>query len=193
MYTNADDFGREYVSIGDMVIKNGKRVVPIAITTSGNMSFFAVVRVAGRFVMDISEIALSDVYTDATVFPAPKSYYAGDDGAWIKATLLNGVTPYNNSDDNSLRYRKIGNMVFVRGLLAVTDPTPNLIAATLPAGFRPAYSGQRFVVPMLTVGDPSLCLWMHGNGNIYIYGGVGGSLPTGNRAFHTDFSFIADA
>lgn len=65
-----------------------------------------------------------------------------NDSGWATASLTSGFKAYNNLSSNTPEYRKIGNEVYIRG---VVSPTSTLGASstgvtmfTLPAGFRPS-------------------------------------------------------
>lgn len=66
--------------------------------------------------------------------------YVGD---WIPLTLASGYATYNQSDttDNVLKYRRVHNIVEVRGIIrntsAISANTNYKTVATLPTGFRP--------------------------------------------------------
>lgn len=58
------------------------------------------------------------------------------DSGWIAATLVNGFTHNANFP---LCYRKVGNIVYVKGIVdRTTPPATNVVITTLPAGFRPS-------------------------------------------------------
>lgn len=85
----------------------------------------------------------------------------GTDSGWIEAVLSSGVTNYSTS---TLKYRKIGNRVYIIG--AVTNITAlNTIITNMPTGFRPSASrtlalcgsGNRFNrISISTTGDMKL-------------------------------------
>lgn len=55
------------------------------------------------------------------------------DSGWYTLTVPSGVTA-----NQSVRYRKIGNIVYLQGSIAISSPTDNmLIANALPTGYRP--------------------------------------------------------
>lgn len=56
------------------------------------------------------------------------------DTGWIDLSLINGAKAYNES--LKPQYRKIGNQVFLRGVVDHIAG-PNMIFAQLPEGFRP--------------------------------------------------------
>src|SRR6188472_2661435 len=74
-------------------------------------------------------------------------------GAWTNASLANGWTNYGGNVQ-VLQYRKIGDIVYVRGGLKSPGPSGPTVVTTLPVGFRPSfqlefpctfYSGNRTV------------------------------------------------
>lgn len=67
----------------------------------------------------------------------------GNDTGWINLSLNSGWT-MNDYTSEFPQYRKIGNIVYLRGLLNATSAAGNIIA-TLPQGFRPAGYFNRFV------------------------------------------------
>ena len=66
------------------------------------------------------------------------------DSGWITATLESAFKAYNNAAGNSPQYRKIGDVVHLRGVIAptaaITGSGTSTTIFTLPAGFRPAAS-----------------------------------------------------
>lgn len=66
------------------------------------------------------------------------------DTGWINLNLNSGWScPYNT---DIAKYRKIGNVVYLRGLLVGTASASNVIA-TLPDGYRPSGHFERFACP----------------------------------------------
>lgn len=56
------------------------------------------------------------------------------DTGWIDLPLATGIEAY--SDNNKPQYRKVGKVVFLRGVVkGITSP--NMVLGTLPVGFRP--------------------------------------------------------
>lgn len=82
-----------------------------------------------------------------------RSYYANGWGAWltddnndtgwINLTLNSGWS-MNDYEAEKPQYRKIGKVVYLRGLVNATAAAAGILA-TLPAGFRPAGYFNRFV------------------------------------------------
>lgn len=66
------------------------------------------------------------------------------DSGWINLTLNTGWTCQYNTD--IAQYRKIGNVVYLRGLLNATQAAGQVIG-TLPEGFIPSGHFERFVCP----------------------------------------------
>lgn len=60
----------------------------------------------------------------------------GDSG-WLNLTLINGWVNYDVASFGPSQYRKIGGVVFCRGL--VKSGTASSDIATLPVGYRPGY------------------------------------------------------
>ena len=64
-------------------------------------------------------------------------------GAWTSLTLASGYATYNQTDttDNALKYRRVHNIVEVRGVIrntsAISANSNYKTVATLPEGFRP--------------------------------------------------------
>ena len=67
----------------------------------------------------------------------------GNDTGWINLPLNTGWT-MDDYESEFPQYRKIGNIVYLRGLLNATSAAGNIIA-TLPSGFRPRGYFNRFV------------------------------------------------
>ena len=71
----------------------------------------------------------------------PENWVEVDDTEWKIASLSSNFTYYNNSSENKPRYRKIGKLVEIQGVVA---PTSDLAANTeyaifnLPQGYRPS-------------------------------------------------------
>lgn len=66
------------------------------------------------------------------------------DSGWINLTLNSGWSCQYNTD--VAQYRKIGNVVYLRGLLNATQSAGQVIG-TLPEGFRPSGHFERFTCP----------------------------------------------
>ncbi len=72
-----------------------------------------------------------------------------EDSGWITATLASNFQPYNNTAANIPKYRKIGDVVEIRGTVTPTetieasnDATPIL---NLPSGYRPSGIARYFI------------------------------------------------
>jgi hypothetical protein len=67
----------------------------------------------------------------------------GNDSGWINLTLNTGWSMDDYASEVP-QYRKIGNIVYLRGLVNATTAAGNILA-TLPQGFRPSGYFNRFV------------------------------------------------
>lgn len=73
--------------------------------------------------------------------------YLVEEGEWITATLNSGVkaTDTGLGGFKGIRYRKIGNHVYVIGSVSTTwDGTNQRVLTTLPAGYRPKFNHYVF-------------------------------------------------
>ena len=68
------------------------------------------------------------------------------DSGWIKATLTDDFKNYDDNEANSLKYRKIGKQVEIRGALSPVK-ADNVLnsgtwtnACTLPADYKPSFN-----------------------------------------------------
>lgn len=72
-----------------------------------------------------------------------------EDSGWLQVTLTNQFQAYNEESTNIPKYRKVGNLVEIRGIVAPTSNIPAgtspVIAFTLPSGFRPSGSQRYFI------------------------------------------------
>ena len=134
----------------------------------------------------LSSSAPVDVVTTAAAVGTANAAARGDhthkliDTGWLTPTLINGWAVYDALFGNAAMYRKIGNMVFLRGL--VKNGTAGSVIYTLPVGYRPT-------VRMLFIVDAT-----GGYGRLDI--DPNGSVIHNNGAtgyFQTSCSFVADA
>lgn len=70
------------------------------------------------------------------------------DSGWIAIPLVSGYTAYSSSETPS--YRKIGNLVYLRGRVQGSYTTANTVVGNLPDGYRPAIANE---VRATTVGS----------------------------------------
>lgn len=86
------------------------------------------------------------------------------DTGWVAATLLNSWVDYNAAVFGPARYRRIGNTVYVRGL--IKDGTNGVAALNLPAGFRPAHE-----IVLASISNPNAAarLDVEADGDVVIY------------------------
>lgn len=57
--------------------------------------------------------------------------------AWTAPTLLNSWVNYNGATHQVAQYRKVGDLVYVRGFIKSGTTTAGTVLLTLPVGFRP--------------------------------------------------------
>lgn len=95
--------------------------------------------------------------TSATSY-SPYQILNFEDTGWQDLTLLNGVTARNQDATYKPQYRKIGNIVYLKGQITIPSHSGNLRMAEIPLGYRPSYEAK---MPSLNVG-----------GWIDIYGGI---------------------
>jgi hypothetical protein len=70
------------------------------------------------------------------------SYEDLDDSGWKNATLTSNFNAYSNISSNTPQYRKVGNIVEIRGVVSpksnLTGSTTGVTIFTLPTGYRPS-------------------------------------------------------
>jgi len=100
------------------------------------------------------------------------------DSSWKDLTLLNGVSA-RTGDQYKPQYRKIGNLVFIKGQINVPQHS-QLTAFQLPSGYRPAYEIKPPII------NNYYDAWISNNGYMYI--------GSGNAETNLDIcsSFLAD-
>lgn len=112
---------------------------------------------------------------------------ATDDTGWITLPLLNGVQSF--LDEFPPQYRRIGNMVHIRGRVQnVTQET--LYIANLPEGFRPVDYSPRWLAPCNSTIYVRLYL-NAGTGNIVSEAMSDGTYPA-DRWIYLNYSFLID-
>lgn len=84
------------------------------------------------------------------------------DSGWIDLTLTNGAIAYSTTQQP--QYRKIGNHIYIRGVLKNVTTFPTTIAQ-LPEGFRPP---QRIIYFLATNGPNTARLELETDGKINI-------------------------
>lgn len=118
---------------------------------------------------------------------AAKVNTATNDTGWITLPLLNGVQPF--LDEFPPQYRRIGNMVHIRGRVQnVTQET--LYIANLPEGFRPVDYSPRWLAPCNSTIYVRLYL-NAGTGNIVSEAMSDGTYPA-DRWIYLNYSFLID-
>ena len=83
-----------------------------------------------------------------------------DDTGWVDLTLQNGVTARDNTPAYKPQFRRIGNIVYLKGQVDIPSHTGDLLIATIPSGYLPSYEAK---MPSLDVGN-----WIDTSGNITV-------------------------
>lgn len=105
------------------------------------------------------------------------------DSGWKNATLENGWT---NISNRTMKYRKIGNVVYIQGTISGGTYAAGTTLFTLPEGFKNTMPYQKFVGEYYSSGAQV--------GFVYVYYGtvaLDTALP-GNSEFSISFSFLAN-
>lgn len=81
----------------------------------------------------------------------PNKYARGglDDTEWTDLTPLNGWVDYDEPTFGTFAYRRLGGVVYTRGVIKSGATTSNILLAVLPSGFRPE---AVIIMPMVSVG-----------------------------------------
>ncbi len=86
-------------------------------------------------------------------------YPTHPDTGWKDLVLLNGVTQ-RSGDLYKPQYRKIGNVVYLKGQVTIPAHSQNIILGVLPIGYRPPYESKCFFIGFNN--------WIDTGGNIWI-------------------------
>ena len=100
------------------------------------------------------------------VWSSWKQYQMVEDSGWQTLTLTSDFKAYENVNDNIPKYRKVGQLVEIMGVVAPTSEIPsgtNKTIAILPEGYRPAIN--RFFICQGS-GRNIWTLYVYTNGNI---------------------------
>lgn len=110
----------------------------------------------------------------------------GTDSGWLNLPLANGISAHN-ATSFPCEYRKINNVVYVRGCVTGFSDVEKVIA-TLPEGYRPSTS---FYIQRATNGGKTDTINVRTNGNIER---VSTTLPTlaADNYHFIDVSFLVD-
>lgn len=84
------------------------------------------------------------------------------DSGWIAPTLLNSWVNFGSTFDTAA-YRKIGEVVYVRGLIKSGTTTSGTTIFTLPSGYRPSATRKAIVI---VSGGSSVPLDIDSAGNV---------------------------
>lgn len=114
----------------------------------------------------------------------------GGDSGWVNLSLKSGITAY--SSDWTPKYRRHGNLVFLKGTVKGIVTNNTTIAQLPMSGFRPG-SVHTFAQVIKTVGGNTyFAYWQIGtNGEISLKG-TGDYSPASTDLFAIDTSFIVD-
>ena len=185
----ADENVSNMLAVSDLRTNNSNCFITVAFRTSSMAGAYVYLRAYGSG-DDISMVSLSEIYTtDATVFPKPVSYFAGDNGTWYDLVLQNGFTAHGTYPP---KYRKIGNMVYMKGIVNGVAST-NSVLGSLPAGFRPGYETP--FAGMAASAQRSQSAWINVayNGSIALVAPVvDASFAGAANSWFLDTSFIAE-
>lgn len=108
------------------------------------------------------------------------------DSGWLDLVMLNGVQAYNEAQKP--QYRKINNVVYLRGVIKNILSFPTNIAV-LPEGFRPS---KRIILSGISNGVNPLRYEIETTGQINLV--HNGNIPTveNNHYSLEDYSFLVD-
>jgi hypothetical protein len=107
------------------------------------------------------------------------------DTGWVNPILLNSWANYNAPTWEPAGYRKIGDVVYLRGMLKPGTATTGTTILTLPAGYRPG-GNQHISVP--TSVDPASRINLMANGDVL----VNVAMPGATWCSIANISFPAD-
>ena len=174
IYTNKtsqalpDDFGKVTAIISDST------EVMNFFGNKNPMNYMKVVGTVEKWVKVENEVAVQSTtpengevlwIEDEDVEPADVEFLADDTG-WKALTLTSDFKAYENINDNIPKYRKVGQLVEIVGVVAPNSEIPsgtNKTIATLPEGYRPAVN--RFYICQGS-GRNIWTLYVYTNGNI---------------------------
>lgn len=83
------------------------------------------------------------------------------DTGWQDITLQNGFTA-RSGDIYKPQYRKIGNVVYIKGQVTIPSHSSNVVMCSLPNGYRPSCETR---MPLML---PSVNNWIDTNGTFYV-------------------------
>ena len=115
------------------------------------------------------------------------------DNGWNDANLLSPFTPL--SPLAKLRYRKIGNIVYLRGTISTLETIASgqiTQICTLPEGFRPKDASVSGIMCSNTMNNWRLLIDTNGIAYCSKYGTTTDNVIPANEVLNIDFSFIAD-
>ena len=104
------------------------------------------------------------------------------DTGWTDLTLNTNWANLGGDYPNA-QYKKIGNQVFLRGLVKNTTNNTTLLIATLPSSYRPS----KYMYSMANMSDTFLSCYVNTSGRLII-----ASYTKGNWIDLSGFSFFID-
>lgn len=154
--------------------------------TSGNLQPYQVVCYIIKAKQSAGVIAnVSNTSSNSTTDTYSCDYINGKlyDSGWKNATLENNWT---NVSNRNMKYRRIGNVVYVQGTITGGTYAAGTTLFTLPEGFRNTMPYQKFVGEYSSNGAQA--------GYVYVYYqtvALDAALP-GNSEFSISFSFLVN-
>lgn len=106
------------------------------------------------------------------------------DSGWKNATLENG---WSNISNRTMKYRKIGNVVYIQGTISGGTYAAGTTLFTLPEGFRNTMPYQKFVGEYYSNGAQVGFIYVYNNGVV----ALDTALP-GNSEFSFSISYITN-
>jgi len=174
----------------DDVLFAANKTVSVAsdVSFSGETSFSDDITVEAEVKSSNGITVSADVQFTGTITDANGNVIGVQtDSGWQSITLDNGT---QHADYAPCGVRKIGNMVYVRGVITPNTAIPSsgstaTLVATLPAGYRPPYN-----MIMNGAGIPqATSLEIDADGSVKVWNRVGASLGTSERISLTSFFF----
>lgn len=108
------------------------------------------------------------------------------DSGWLDLTMLNGVLAYNEAQKP--QYRKINNVVYLRGVIKNVLTFPTNIAI-LPEGFRPS---KRLILSGISNGTNPLRYEIETTGHVNLVHNNNTPVVENNHYSLEDYSFLTD-
>ncbi|MCL2096941.1 MAG: hypothetical protein FWH10_08570 [Oscillospiraceae bacterium] len=167
-YTRADPSISNQVNISDIYLKDGKPTITVSKRRSDHTTKYSVHIKAQQpgytTAVKLSDFILSDVYTaDAEILPTASAWPFHE--SWLDLVMQNGAEAID-----PLQYRRIGNIVYIRGRF-----NPNtagaVTIATLPSGFRPSAAARFTSAASSNIIANGRVIAVNTNGGISVWAG----------------------